>query len=71
MSMVTVGDSLDQTTTLVAQARTKADYDGDICKGCRTNGHPRGFNPHTRLCWWCTFPLLHSSGKPFHGDWPR
>lgn len=57
MSMVTVGDSLDQSKTLEALARPKEkEWQGHRCRGCRTNPHPRGWDPHTQLCWWCSFP---------------
>ena len=57
-----VGESLDQAKTLEALARPyEKQWRGDICRGCRTNGHPRGFNPETLLCWWCSFP------RPSHG----
>ena len=52
-----VGESLDQAKTLEALARPhEKDWRGDTCHKCRTNGHPRGFNSKTRLCWWCSFP---------------
>jgi hypothetical protein len=57
MSMATIGDSLDQKKTLESLSRPwMKSWSGDMCVKCRTNAHPRGFNPHTRLCWWCQFP---------------
>jgi len=57
MSMAAIGESLDQKKTLEAQARPyEKNWRGDICRGCRSNPHPRGFSPSSGLCWYCAFP---------------
>lgn len=48
---------LDQSKTLEAMARPhEKSWRGDMCKACRTNPHPRGFDYETQLCWYCSTP---------------
>lgn len=57
MSLATVGESLDPGSTLEAKARPlEKQWRGDICRACKTNAHPRGYDPKSQLCWWCSFP---------------
>lgn len=57
MSMPMVADSLgpkEKKMTLESQARGKEkSWTGDMCRGCRTNPHPRGWDPSQQLCWYC------------------
>jgi hypothetical protein len=60
MSMPVVADSLgpkEKKQTLEAQARPHEKmWRGEMCRDCRTNPHPRGWDPSQQLCWYCVFP---------------